>query len=235
MQYSVTATFPSGVRKNCFALYKAIPILGNSVVWFATVNFVLRAWLIWDRCWPAAILFSLMSGGHAFILMYAGALRSAKWSVNSCTIVDANHISMGIAFIYTMAYDFLVLILTVVGLSRLQPSNPLGAVLRRQGVMYVATMSVVNVFPAVFYLLYLNDVMTEMTGPPATTLSMIISSRAVMSLIVDKKPEQYSSFWRQAPIGDTEQAFTTRIGEGVTTFQQTFEIDLGSLRSVPLE
>ncbi|KAI0670662.1 hypothetical protein C8Q78DRAFT_138810 [Trametes maxima] len=199
---------------SCDIAYKTLAVLGSSASYCSTLNLGIRSYIIWrDMNWLVVWLLSFACVGHAALVAVrtsdgspdallsvliklphpAEGARSvtAAWSVDtgSCVVVHSSNITMFIFYLYTMLMDFTILVLTVCGLWRKRAlQSDIGTTLSEQCLWYCAATFLVNIPAVVFPILNLNAVMNVIASMPATTVSVIMSSAAVLSL----KPEQYA-------------------------------------------
>ncbi|PBK94315.1 hypothetical protein ARMGADRAFT_1029454 [Armillaria gallica] len=129
----------------------------------------------------------------------AGVLLKVEWSPESkrCTIVTMNNKMLAATFIYTMAFDFVVLLLTGWKLvvrsparlsfftsswvGNIRPSG-LSQLVFADGLFYFLVTFLVNMTATIFMLLNLNPVMSIVANVPAATASTVFACRAVRRL-----------------------------------------------------
>lgn len=93
----------------------------------------------------------------------------------------------------TVAYDFLVLILTVVGVIRLQGSSRLGSILMSQGVAYFSMTAIAYLIVAVLCLMQLSPIMTQIGAVPSSAIAVMASTRLYIDLAEAARPANPSS------------------------------------------
>ncbi|KAI9462606.1 hypothetical protein HD554DRAFT_1452003 [Boletus coccyginus] len=116
-------------------------------------------------------------------------------------------------YVYTVCYDLLVLVLSVVKLSYQPSKSPLKEHLRAQGILYFTVAAIANIPPMVFAFLD-SDVMVNITGTFAIAVSTIVSCRAVRSLFDLRTPRQSHMLDEN---GEDLQVLTTRLSNQPST------------------
>ncbi|KIJ60146.1 hypothetical protein HYDPIDRAFT_99346 [Hydnomerulius pinastri MD-312] len=144
-------TSPTPGKMDCTGELFTLPLTltGNAAIGCASTNLMIRTWLIWRDSRPVLGLLSLVAVGHWTILALGLTDVDAFMSNGSCDVVYANHTKTASLFIYTMFYDMLVFLLTIVGLSRKPSASALWKRLYRQGVVYFAITFLANIVPMV--------------------------------------------------------------------------------------
>ncbi|KAI0637264.1 hypothetical protein C8Q77DRAFT_558072 [Trametes polyzona] len=198
-RYAILATLLFFVISNrfkhkisCDVAYKILALLGSSASFCSTLNLGLRSYIIWrDMNRIVVWVLSFACVGHAALVVVQGAQSvSSQWDpfTESCIVVRSSNISMFIFYLYTTLMDLAVLILTVCGLWRKAAlRSNIGTSLSEQCLWYCVATFLVNIPAAVFPILNLNVIMNVIISMPATTVSVIMSSAAVLSL----EPEEY--------------------------------------------
>ncbi|KAF9500675.1 hypothetical protein BDN71DRAFT_1440121 [Pleurotus eryngii] len=182
---------------NCQALYTFNQLAGDAAVGLASINLSIRTIAVWSRNkWIIAILVLIILGHWSLILQ--GVLLDAVWSdeMKTCVILSTNNTILAATFIYSMAFDFVVLLLNgykLVGLgnrvhsgsSRPAPmstTSRLGKMIFADGLIYFFIAFVANTLASVFMLLDLNPIMSVIFNVPAAIASTIVACRAVRRL-----------------------------------------------------
>ncbi|KAI0077501.1 hypothetical protein K474DRAFT_1077844 [Panus rudis PR-1116 ss-1] len=196
-------------RQDCAFVSRLFGILGTFTTVCASMNLFLRTLLIWRDNRYVVILLLLGQLGH-WIMAIVGGVRgghAAYWdpSIRSCHFSPKALIPL---YAYTTLFDLLVCVLTIAGLYRHHVLNTGSLWMRvcNQGVLYFVATVLVNVPLLAFASLNLNAVMALICSVPgmslrdvhpgmkarkskqtffqtAVTLSIIFSSRAVISLL----------------------------------------------------
>jgi len=168
---------------NCQALYSFNQWVGNSAIGFASINLSLRTMAIWSQRWYIVGPLVLIILGHWSLLLH-GVLLKATWiDGQGCTIIQTDNKLLAVTFIYSMAFDFVVLLLT--GYKLFQPSagrSRLIVLIFNDGLVYFAIAFLVNLIATVFMLLNLNPVMSIISNVPAAIASTIVAGRVVRRL-----------------------------------------------------
>ncbi|KAI0371783.1 hypothetical protein BV20DRAFT_1043087 [Pilatotrama ljubarskyi] len=178
-------------KMSCDVAYKILAVLGSSASSCSTLNLGIRSYIIWRDMNKIVIwILSLACVGHAALVALQGAWSvSSQWipELASCAVIRSSNITMFVFYLYTTVVDMVILGLTIYGLSRKAAlRSTIGATLSEQCLWYCAATFIVNIPAAVFPMLNLNVLMNVMFSMPATTVSVIMSSAAVLSL----KPEE---------------------------------------------
>jgi len=168
---------------DCQGLYTFNQCLGNASIGLASVNLSLRTMAVWSRRWYIVVPLTLVILGHWSLLLH-GVLLKATWVPGQgCTIVQTNSKLLAITFIYSMAFDLLVLLLTAFKL--LYPAtgrSRLVALIFNDGLIYFVIAFLVNFIATVFMLLNLNPIMSIIANVPAAIASTIVATRVVRRL-----------------------------------------------------
>ncbi|KAI0362753.1 hypothetical protein OH77DRAFT_82714 [Trametes cingulata] len=177
-------------KMSCDVAYKILAVLGSAASSCSTLNLGIRSYIIWrDMNKIVVWVLSLLCVVHAALVAIQGAQSvSSRWvpEVAACVVVRSSNITMFVFYLYTTLMDMVILGLTICGLWRKAAlKSTIGATLSEQCLWYCAATFIVNIPAAVFPILNLNVIMNVMLSMPATTVSVIMSSAAVLSL----KPE----------------------------------------------
>ncbi|KAF9218933.1 hypothetical protein BS17DRAFT_883169 [Gyrodon lividus] len=227
-------TNPTSGLIDCTAAIRFTTFTGNAAIGCASTNLMIRTWIIWrDSRLVLSFLF-LITAGHWTILVFGLTRIIAFMTEEGCNVVYADPTTTAVIFLYTMIYDMLVLMFTIVGLSRKPSRSNLWKRLHRQGIAYFAIAFLANIVPMVVCWLDLNGeihppststrkfrdmqqaVMNILFAIPATCLSIIASSRAVVSLL-DPHPLPSSDASPNDDIKDDDIALTTLIALPTTS------------------
>jgi len=187
-------------------------ISGTIAIGCSSTNLMIRTWVIWKDSRLIHILLSLAALGHWTVLILDMAnLRS--WGSDGDCIVSLVHPSLGATlFVYTMCYDFFVLVLSFIKLSKQSSKSPLTERLRTQGLLYFVVVALSYIPPTVFSFLDCAALL-GITSSCALTASTIASSRVVRSLLILRTP--HSSGLREDAERDT--VLTTQFDDQIPT------------------
>ncbi|KIK91286.1 hypothetical protein PAXRUDRAFT_830981 [Paxillus rubicundulus Ve08.2h10] len=174
---------PTATDLHCAAVMRIITFSGNITVGCASTNLMIRTWLIWRDSRSVRGLLSLVAVVHWTILIITLTGIDAYMTPGGCNVVYVDTAKALAFYLCTMFYDTLVLVLTIVGLSRKPSNSTLWRRLHQQGIAYFAMTSLVNIMPLVVCWLDLNAIMDVLFFIPAACLSTITSSMAVTSLL----------------------------------------------------
>jgi hypothetical protein len=168
---------------NCQALYTFNQCFGNASIGLASINLSLRTMAVWSRKWYIVIPLVLVILGHWSLLLH-GVLLKAVWIPGQgCTVVSTNNRLLAITFIYSMVFDFVVLILTAYKL--VYPAtgrSRLVVLIFNDGLIYFVIAFLVNLLATIFMLLDLNPIMSIIANVPAAIASTIVAGRVVRRL-----------------------------------------------------
>ncbi|KAH9857799.1 hypothetical protein C2E23DRAFT_805729 [Lenzites betulinus] len=172
---------------SCDVAYKTLAVLGSSASFCSTLNLGLRSYIIWrDMNRIVVWLLSIGCIGHAALVAVQGVNSIAsQWDplTDSCIVVHSSDVTMFVFYMYTMLMDLVILVLTICGLWRKAAlKSKIGTALSEQCLWYCAGTFLINIPAAVFAILDMNVIMNVIFSMPATTVSVIMSSEAVLSL-----------------------------------------------------
>ncbi|CUA73382.1 hypothetical protein RSOLAG22IIIB_05272 [Rhizoctonia solani] len=171
---------------NCQAMYTLAQFLGNVSIGTTSNLLMFRAIAIWSRSiWVVAPLL-LVALGHWAILLHGIIAVRATWNatVGVCVVTGTSNIFLRLLYNYTMAFDLLVLILSVAGLLRAGHGRGSGlwSLLFKDGIAYFTVAFIGNLIAAIFAILHLNPAMDIMFTVPAAVFSAIVAMRCVRRL-----------------------------------------------------
>nr|GAT59248.1 predicted protein [Mycena chlorophos] len=185
---------------NCQSLYTANQVFGNAAIGLASINFSLRTIAVWNQRWFIWVPLTAVIMGHWSLLLHGkfrsccsrlvphariGVLLKAEWvpDEGGCVITSTSNRILAITFIYSMAFDLTVLILTAWKL--LFPAarrSRLVSLIFNDGLIYFVIAFLSNLLATIFMLLNLNAVMSIIANVPAAIASTIVACRAVRRL-----------------------------------------------------
>ncbi|TBU28925.1 hypothetical protein BD311DRAFT_306675 [Dichomitus squalens] len=181
-------------KVECDATYKALALLGSLGSFCSTLNLNIRTYIIWkgvNRCVVSVL--ALATVGHAALVIVQSAQSvSFSWNeqTHSCAMVHSSNITMFVFYLYTIVMDLTILVLTFCGLWRIAAlKSAIGSLLSEQCLWYCIGTFLCNIPAVILPILNLNAVMNVMASMPATTLSVVMSSNAVLSL----RPEEMNA------------------------------------------
>ncbi|KAI9462117.1 hypothetical protein HD554DRAFT_1476745 [Boletus coccyginus] len=172
---------------NCQSATTMMTIATDITVGSASTNLMIRTWVIWKNSRPVHLLLLLLALGHWTILLTDSAFLRASKSNGVCVSYYTQPMVIAGVFVYTMCYDLLVLLLTVVKLSYQPSKSPLKERLYAQGILYFTVAATVNLLPMVFTFLG-SEITADIAGCFALTASTIVSCRLVRSLLGLRTP-----------------------------------------------
>jgi hypothetical protein len=168
---------------NCQALYTFNQCMGNFAIGMASVNLSLRTMAVWGQKWYIVAGLVAISLGHWSLLLH-GILLTAVWvPAEGCVITSTDSKLLSATFIYSMSFDFIVLLLTASRLVRpTGGKSQLVNMMFTDGLAYFIVAFVVNMIATIFMTLNLNAVMSIIANVPAAVASTIVASRVVRRL-----------------------------------------------------
>ncbi|KAH9956269.1 hypothetical protein BC827DRAFT_1139822 [Russula dissimulans] len=168
---------------NCQSLYTFNQCMGNIAIGMASINLSLRTVAVWGQKWYIIAVLISISLGHWSLLLH-GILLTAAWIPGQgCVITSTDSKLLSATFIYSMVFDFTVLILTALKLVR--PSGTKSRLVNMMfsdGLYYFIIAFLANLIATVFMTLNLNAVMSIIANVPAAIASTIAASRVVRRL-----------------------------------------------------
>ncbi|KAF9652620.1 hypothetical protein BDM02DRAFT_3088994 [Thelephora ganbajun] len=174
-------------RVNCHALYMFNSFTENMAILGASTSLMIRTITLWERRKYIVIPLVCLSLAHWGVLWGGNLLIDAAWDpiAKGCVILNLDAKLLQIAFFYTMAFDFTILVLTAVSLHRFSYSGTqfnLWTLLFRDGLAYFLVTFSSNAVPAILNVLQLNTVMNVVASVPAVTIAAIAACRLAIHL-----------------------------------------------------
>ncbi|QRV75162.1 hypothetical protein RhiJN_03177 [Ceratobasidium sp. AG-Ba] len=171
---------------NCQAAYTSVQFLGNVTIGATSNLLMFRSMAIWARNTWVVVPLVLIAMGHWAILLHGVIAVRAQWvaEVGVCVVTGTSTLFLRLLYGYTMAFDLLVLVLSIAGLTRTGHGRGSGLwkLLFRDGIAYFTVAFIGNLIAAIFAILHLNAAMDIMFTVPAAVFSAIVACRAVMRL-----------------------------------------------------
>ncbi|KAH9941759.1 uncharacterized protein BXZ73DRAFT_98149 [Epithele typhae] len=243
------------VEINCQSLYTFNQIMGQAASGLASINLSIRTIALWSHDKRIIVPLVIIILGH-WSLILQGVLLTAIWVPGQgCVVSGTNNTILAATFIYSMAFDLVVLLLSMykLVLGVRGGRSQLMSLLFKDGLVYFFIAFFSNLLAVVFILLNLNAIMSVIFNVPAAIFSTIVACRAVRRLtnFANKGPEVFVSTgnsFRAAPMGTTPTVpvgsrgtMKSNKGEGVHVQMQTFtmaddhlsEYDAGQKTQIP--
>ncbi|KAK7441029.1 hypothetical protein VKT23_016811 [Stygiomarasmius scandens] len=226
---------------NCQALYTFAQVFGNASIGLASINFSLRTMAVWRQKWYIVVPLVLIILGHWSLLLHGILLKAAFIPGVGCQITETNNTLLAATFIYSMAFDFLVLSLTawklIIGApsSKVMGRSKLVTLIFGDGLIYFVIAFLSNLLATIFMLLNLNPVMSIIANVPSAICSTIMACRAIrrLALFTSNGPEMFSTTQASTLAFRTSAAKSTRprvntatvvsMSDGVHVQMETFE------------
>ncbi|KAF8332752.1 uncharacterized protein EI90DRAFT_2917914 [Cantharellus anzutake] len=176
-------------KVDCQSLYVFNQFAGNTAIGSASTLLMLRTIAIWSHKHAITIPLVVLSLGQWAILFHV----KSSWSEvsHACVVTGTKPAFIDLIYLYTMSFDFVVMVASVVGLLYTGGRSSLWILLFKQGVVYFVVAFTANLIPAVFLLLDLNPIMNIMFTIPAATATSIVACRSFVSLTDYKSTEVY--------------------------------------------
>ncbi|KAH9919841.1 uncharacterized protein B0H18DRAFT_622738 [Fomitopsis serialis] len=171
---------------NCQALYTYNQVFGNSAIGLASINLSIRTMAVWSQALYIVIPLTAVILGHWSLLLHGIYIKAAWIPGQGCAITNTNNKLLAATFIYSMAFDFAVLMLTgwklaFPGNSRRKQSKIMQLIFG-DGLIYFFVAFLANLLATIFMLLNLNPVMSIIANVPAAIASTIVACRVVRRL-----------------------------------------------------
>ncbi|KAH8088930.1 hypothetical protein BXZ70DRAFT_500612 [Cristinia sonorae] len=225
---------------NCPVLARMSSVLGTMAVACASTNLMLRTFAIWRS---HAVVWWLLIGVNAthWVVIFPAAF-APNTATNNPGHPGSCHFESKIILmfcLYTVATDFLSMVLTIVGLHRngvfQLHSRTVWTTVYEQGIGYFVVALLVNMSTLILAGLDLNSVLNLITVTPAATFSVICSSRAVVSLTLQgtQRPgllQPFSSYRLRPLVAEFHgPSVPSRMDTTVSPDQFTTDIHLSTL------
>ncbi|KAH9833300.1 uncharacterized protein C8Q71DRAFT_713003 [Rhodofomes roseus] len=205
---------------NCQALYTFDQLAGDAAVGLASINLSIRTMAVWSQNRWIVIPLVLVILGH-WSLILQGVLLTAEWIPGQgCAITKANNTTLAATFIYSMCFDALVMVLSVVKLWGRSQRSQLVSILFKDGLIYFLVALLANSIATAFMVLNLNAIMAIIFNVPAAIASTIVACRAVrrLSNFANNGPEIYTtSASHSGGVGFRSAAAQMTSNHGVTS------------------
>jgi len=204
---------------NCQALYTFNQIFGEIGIGSASALLMLRTIAVWGRSLWIAVPLCVLHVGQWGVLMHAVTTVRADWNTqaDACVITDAGTITLDLIYIYTMSFDFIVLVTTIIGLTRLPGRSKIWTIIFRDGAIYFLVAFGSNAFPAVFVLLNLNPSMNIMFSVPAAVAAATVACRSFVRLSSFQNRDTYVD---RTPAPASNQGGSTLVGSKPSSKRQ---------------
>ncbi|KAG2352180.1 hypothetical protein BDR07DRAFT_1466607 [Suillus spraguei] len=120
---------------NCESINLGTIFLVNFALGCSTTNLVIRTWLIWKTSYLRLVLVLFSLGHWAMLALFVATARGSTQN-GVCMTHFTNLTYAEAVIIYSTLYDFVLLVFTIIGLSKVPPSSALWKKLVKQGVVY---------------------------------------------------------------------------------------------------
>ena len=133
-----------------------------------------------------------MAGVHDVTVVWSSTAGPA-WTQGLC-VITAVPPRYSAKYLVTIAFDLTVMVLTIVGIMRMQSEGTrLGQLLLSQGIVYFFATFVVNVIVCAFCLARLNPILSLAGAVPSSLVSMISATQLYIELAKEARPRNVST------------------------------------------
>ncbi|KAF9512157.1 hypothetical protein BS47DRAFT_1095862 [Hydnum rufescens UP504] len=170
---------------DCTALYRWNDFTMGGTLGFSSMLLMMRSLVVWEFDKRVLVPLVVLSLGQWAIIFRNIISTHASFNelAGTCAVDAMFRNWMTLEFIITMVVDFVILLVTVVGiLLRLKMKSNVRELILNDGIMYFCCAFLANLVPVVIMLLKLNPIMDFMGLPVATTVCGIASTRSVRHL-----------------------------------------------------
>ncbi|KAF5371792.1 hypothetical protein D9758_003523 [Tetrapyrgos nigripes] len=134
---------------------------------------------VWDKNIKVSMVLFALAIGQMVLWIQTFRFSVSRWDPQRqiCAVISTAPRSLLVAvFSYTMAFDFIILILCAIKLHLSHASSTLGTILLRDGIAYFAAAFFANSLQMIFASLVLNPVMNIICLPFAIVVSVIAAT-----------------------------------------------------------
>lgn len=174
---------------NCQSLYLFNQFMGNFAIGSASTLLMLRTIAIYSKNLYVVVPLVVLSLGQWGILLHGISTVQATWvdlptGGGSCVVTAAPQVFLQLLYIYTMAFDLIVLVLSTIGLVFAPGRNRSGLynLLVRDGLVFFIVAFTSNTVAVVLILLNLNPIMNIIASVPAAAVSCTVACRSFVRL-----------------------------------------------------
>ncbi|KAJ3541732.1 hypothetical protein NM688_g6045 [Phlebia brevispora] len=188
-------------------IMRTLAVLANLALVSASANLLTRAVVLWRDSKRITALLGFLAIVHwGFCIGVGISGFRPEWDpVHMVCIVDFKTARVGLFgfYIYTVLFDLIILVLTVVALRKAHDARPykLWSVLLTQGVAYLFITCITNIPMTIMIWMDLNYTMSMFFIIPGNTVSVIASSKAVTALLQIKEDDGDSPQHTSHPTG----------------------------------
>jgi len=174
----------AATKVNCQVLCTLCQFFVNTSMGSASTLLMLRTIAVWNRAPIVTASLVVASVGQWGLLLHGISTVLSSWSdaIRACAINAVHPKFIKLNYLYTMSFDFIVLVLTTIALMKSPARSSLWQLLFRQGLIYFLVAFIFNTIPAIFLALNLNTAMNTIFTVPAAAASSIVACRSFISL-----------------------------------------------------
>ncbi|KAF5356865.1 hypothetical protein D9756_006443 [Leucocoprinus leucothites] len=199
----IITSFDTTKEIDCQAIFTFNQIAGDAAVGLASISLSIRTMAIWaQNRYIVGLLVAVILGHWSLILQ--GVQLKAVWvpEAGGCVITETNNRILAAIFIYSMVFDFLVLLLNTYKLAGVRSGSDgllgksrLAKMIFTDGLIYFILAFIANLLATVFMVLNLNQIMSVIFNVPAAVCSTIVACRVVRRLtsFTQGGPDVYAS------------------------------------------
>ncbi|KAJ2926023.1 hypothetical protein H1R20_g11076, partial [Candolleomyces eurysporus] len=203
----------------------AIGTCGSSLI------LVLRTTAVWHRDIKVSAPLGVMFLGQVAVWVQTFRYSRSQWNPqrNVCAVISTAPQPLLVAvFAYTMAFDFIILLLCTYRLGTGQRGSSLGKLLLRDGIGYFTAAFTANLIQMIFAALQLNPVMNILCLPFALVVSVIAATTVFRNVFT-----AYDAFSKDHSTGPSSSSKGQRITEGLSGFSNRHNARLNVSQGYP--
>ncbi|KDQ55400.1 hypothetical protein JAAARDRAFT_37421 [Jaapia argillacea MUCL 33604] len=177
---------------HCGVLYRLLNFTNAISMACSSMNLAIRTAALWQHHRSIITLLVAMSLGQLGVATFFGTrfiVSGSTGPLDTCETTETRHNVLVVLYVYTIVFDFIVLVLGIKGLMRYTESEnrvsrtQLWNLLYRQGIGYFLLTFVFFVPSTTLAALNLNHMMDVMLSVPTIVGSTIASGHCVISLV----------------------------------------------------
>ncbi|KAI0081513.1 hypothetical protein K474DRAFT_1671729 [Panus rudis PR-1116 ss-1] len=161
----------------------------------ATFNFALRTIAVWQRSKWIVGLIIVLTLGHWSLILHGPITRTSRRPTGECIIEHVQINFLAANFIYSMAYDLVILLLTAYKITRFTNGRYRGVirVLFQDGLVFFLSTFLANLVAAIALIIHMSPTLNVFFNQPAVTCSSIAATRAIrgLTLYVSRDPDSF--------------------------------------------
>jgi hypothetical protein len=184
-------------KVNCQALYEMIQMQMGLVVVSSSFLLACRTICVFHGKAQKIVIAILAVSGLGLVASWLGGIVdvTSTWSVSAalpfteglciCTNLKSTY---WVKYVFTIIFDFVVLVLTTFGIMRMNPTSQIGEILIQHGLIYFIFTFCANMVITVLTILQLSPLMSLLGAVPQATVCVLCSTRLYYKLLDDSRP-----------------------------------------------